>query len=302
MHKIIGIVILFFFGIASYSQELHCRVQVSAQQIQGSSNKQIFQTLQKTIYEFINNRRWTTNIYATEERIECTIQINITKQIGTDVYQASMQIQSNRPIYASNYNSVILNTIDNDFQFEYVENQPIEFNETTYQSNLASILAYWAYIIVGLDYDSFSPMGGTAYFTKAERIVNNAQNAKERGWKAFENQKNRYWIIQNILDAKYKPIRQFYYDYHRLGLDKMADKPDEGRTKIASSLKHLQRVYRDRPNPTMPFLQLVLDAKVNEFVNVFSEGPVAERNRAADLLIEINTANTSKYNKIKGTR
>jgi len=299
MHKIIGIFILIFFSLFGSAQELHCRVQVSAQQIQGSSNKQIFQTLQKTIYEFVNNKRWTNNVFATEERIECTFQINITKQTGTDVYQASMQIQSNRPVYGSNYNTVMLNTIDNDVQFEYVENQPLEFNETTHQSNLASILAYWSYIIIGLDYDSFAPMGGTPYFTKAERIVNNAQNAKEKGWKAFENQKNRYWIIQNILDAKYKPIRQFYYDYHRLGLDKMADKPEEGRTKIANSLKHLQKVYRDRPNPTMPYLQLVLDAKADEFVNVFSEGPMDERSRAANILIEINAANTSKYKKIK---
>jgi len=272
--RILLISMLLFFSLSNMlAQELNARIQVSAQQIQGSTNREIFRTLQKSLFEFVNNRRWTGHTYSAEERIECTFQINITEQISSDNYKGTMQIQANRPVFGTNLNTVLINHRDVDIQFQYVEHQPIEFNERTHGDNLASILAYWSYIVLGLDYDSFSNKGGTEFFEKAEKIVNNAQNAQEPGWKAFENQKNRYWLVQNIMDSKYSGLRDFMYKYHRLGLDKMGDKVAQGRTQVFESIKLLQKVYREKPNPYMPFLQIMFDAKADEFVNVFSDGP-----------------------------
>jgi hypothetical protein len=281
------------------AQELNARVQVSGQAVQGSLNKEIFNTLQKSLYEFVNTRRWTNHAYAPEERVECTFQINITEQSSTDTYKGTLQIQANRPVFGTNLNTVLVNFRDIDIQFSYTEHQPLEFNETTHGNNLTSIIAFWSYVVLGLDYDSFSPKGGSAFFTKAEQIVNNAQNAQEAGWKAFDGDKNRYWIIQNIMDAKYSGIRDFFYQYHRLGLDVMSEKTPIGRSKILESFSLLQKVYREKPSPHMPYLQLIFDAKNDEFINIFSEGTPDEKSRAANILSEINPANSTKYNKIK---
>lgn len=281
----------------AFGQELNCRIQVVSQQIQ-SSNKHIFESMQKDLYEFINNRKWTENVFSNDERIECNILINLTEQISTDEYKGTMQIQSNRPVFNSNFNSVLFNYKDNDIQFNYVEFQPMEFNENSSLSNLTSLLAYYTYIIIGLDYDSFSPEGGTPYFQKAEKIVTNAQNLTQKGWKSFEGQKNRYWLIENIMNSKYGPVRDFYYKYHRLGLDVMSDKPADGRAEIAEDLKLLQKVYREKPSQFMNFLQIVFDAKADEFVNVFSESFPDEKARVNTLLKEIDPANSTKYLKI----
>lgn len=280
-----------------FGQELNCRIQVVSQQIQ-SSNKHIFESMQKDLYEFINNRKWTENVFSNDERIECNILINLTEQISTDEYKGTMQIQSNRPVFNSNFNSVLFNYKDNDIQFNYVEFQPMEFNENSSLSSLTSLLAYYSYIIIGLDYDSFSPEGGTPYFQKAEKIVTNAQNLTQKGWKSFEGQKNRYWLIENIMNSKYGPVRDFYYKYHRLGLDVMNEKPADGRAEIAEDLKLLQKVYREKPSQFMNFLQIVFDAKADEFVNVFSESFPDEKARVNTLLKEIDPANSTKYQKI----
>ncbi len=298
--RIFIFIILISFSLSNlYSQELNARVQISAQQVQGSTNKEVFRTLQKSLYEFVNNRRWSGHTFSPEERIECTFQINITEQVSSDNYKGTMQIQANRPVFGTNLNTVLLNFRDVDIQFQYVEHQSLEFNETTHGNNLTAIIAYWSYVILGLDYDSFALKGGSQFFTKAENIVNNAQNAQQKGWKAFDGQKNRYWIIQNIMDSKYSGIREFMYQYHRQGLDRMAEKLTQGRSKIADSFKLLQKVYREKPSPYMPFLQLIFDAKADEFVNVFSEGTPEEINRAYNILTEINPANITKYKKMK---
>lgn len=280
-----------------FCQELNCRIQVVSQQIQ-TSNKHIFESMQKDIYEFVNNRRWTDNVFSVDERIECTIMINLTEQLSADEYKGTMQIQSNRPVFNTNFNSVMLNYKDNDIQFRYVEFQPMEFSENTSLSNLTSLLAYYAYLIIGLDYDAFSPEGGTPYFLKAEKIVTNSQNAQEKGWKSFESQKNRYWLIENILNSKYGPVREFLYNYHRLGMDIMADKAADARTEISESLKLLQKVYREKPSQFMNFLQIVFDAKSDEFINIFSESYPDEKTRVYNLLKEIDPANSSKYIRI----
>ncbi|NSW45014.1 MAG: DUF4835 family protein [Bacteroidales bacterium] len=297
MNKFTALIIGFIFLNACYAQELNCRIQVFSQQIQ-TSNKHIFESMQKDLYEFMNNRKWTDHVYTYDEKIECTILINLTEQISADQYKGTMQIQSIRPIFNSNYNSVMLNLKDNDIQFNYQEFQALEFNENTFGSNLVSLLAYYAYIIIGFDYDSYSLMGGTPYFQKAEKIVQNAQNAQEKGWKSYESQKNRYWLVENLLNSKYAPIREFNYKYHRLGLDIMAEKQAEGRAQIADALTLIQKVYRDKPSPFMMLLQILFDAKSDEFVQVFSESFPDEKARIANLLKEVDPTNANKYQRI----
>ena len=283
------------------AQELNCNVQVVTQQIQGT-NKQIFETLQRDLYEFMNNRKWTSHVYEYNERIECNILINITEQTSSDEFTGTMQVQSSRPAFNSTYNSVMLNFKDNNIRFRYVEFQPLEFIETGHLSNLTSIMAFYAYVILGLDYDSFSPEGGTEYFEKAERIVINAQNAPESGWKAYEGtgNRNRYWLIRNILDDKYSPVREFIYRYNRLGLDQMSSNRIEGRAEIAESLRLIQEVYREKPDPYLFLLQVIFDAKSDEFLNIFkaNEAPPDEKRRVHMILTEVDPANKNKYDAI----
>jgi hypothetical protein len=302
LHKQIITTLLIMIPFPIFGQELKCNVQVVTQQIQGT-NKQVFQTLQTAIYEFMNTTVWTHHVYGIDERIECNFLFNITDQLSADEFKGTLQIQSRRPVYNTNYNTVMFNYMDNDIHFRYVEFEPLQFDETQHLSNLTSILAFYAYIILGLDYDSFSYDGGTPYFQKAENIVNNAQNAREVGWKAFEStsHKNRYWLINDILDDKYAPIREFNYRYHRHGLDVMDEKVVEGRAVIAESLENLQKVYREKPDPFMQLLKIILDAKADELVNIFSESFVEEKNRVVTILQEIDPSNQPKYQKIIST-
>ena len=224
--------------------------------------------------------------------------INLTDHSG-DEFKGSIQIQSRRPVYNTSYNSAILNYKDDDVKFNYVEFEPLEFSLTEHRSNLTSILAYYAYIIIGFDYDTYSLLGGTEYFQKAEQIVNNAQNAAENGWKAFESRKNRYWLVENILNDQYKGVREFQYRFHRLGLDVMSSKEAAGRADIAESLELLQKVYRQKPDPFLFFYDMVMSAKSDELVNVFSESFMAEADRVYNILVEIDPSRSEKYKKIK---
>jgi hypothetical protein len=276
-----------------------CNVQVITQQIQGT-NKQVFQTLQTSIYEFMNNTSWSNNVFETDERIECTMLFNIKEQVSVDEFKGTLQIQSRRPVYNSSFNSVVLNYVDNDIQFKYVEFQPLEFSETSHLSNLTSILAFYAYIIIGMDYDTYSFKGGTPFFQAAEKIVNNAQNAQERGWRAMEStsRKNRYWLISNILNEDFSLLREFVYKYHRLGLDMMYEKTNEARANISEYLKLLQQVSRNKPDPFMFYLQVVLDAKSDELINIFKESFDEEKTRVYALLTEIDPSHGNKYEQI----
>jgi hypothetical protein len=281
-----------------FSQELKCNIQITSEQVQGT-NKKVFETLQQALNDFMNNRNWTNNVYSNEERIECNMLFNITDYVGSE-FKGTLQIQSRRPVFNSSYNTVMLNYFDQNIQFTYVEFESLEFNETSFTSNLTSLLAYYAYIIIGLDYDSYTSKGGSEFFKKAETIVNNAQNATQKGWKPYEttNNKNRYWLTQNILDEKYSMVREFSYRYHRLGLDRLAEKINEGRDEIAESFKLLQQVYRQRPDPYMHLMQTVYDAKSDEWVNLFSESFPEEKTRVVQILKEIDPANISKYQKL----
>lgn len=277
------------------AQELKCNIQINSQKIQGT-NRTVYQTLQTAIYEFMNNTTWTNHVYGIDERIECNIVINLDEQIGSDEYKGTIQVQARRPVFNTSYNTTMLNFLDNNFDFRYLEFNKLDFNENTHLSNLTSVLAFYAYIILGIDYDSFSLYGGTEYFQKAEKILNNAQGATERGWKAYEgNRKNRYWMIENILNEKYRPVREVYYRYHRLGLDLMNEKLIEGRAEIAEDMATLQKVFREKPDPYLFFMQLFFDAKNDELVSIFSESFPAEKARVVNILTEIDNANASKY-------
>ena len=287
------------FSFSAFGQELRCNVQVVSQQIQGS-NKQVFQTMQNAIYEFMNNRVWTNHVYTVEERIECNMMINITEQVSADEFKGTLSIQASRPVFNTNYTTTILNFIDNDIHFKYVEFSPLEFDVNSHMSNLTSILGFYAYYILGLDYDTFSLQGGTPYFGDAERIVINAQNAPESGWKPLDDMahKNRYWLVKDMIDTDYAPLREFSYRYHRLGLDLMDSKVAEGRAEITNSLELIQGIYRKRPDPYMYLLRIVFDAKADEFVSVYSESYPEERTRAHTILVEVDKTNTNKYKAI----
>jgi len=281
------------------SQELYCNVQVSAQKIQGS-NREVFQNMQRDIYEFMNSMVWTDNIFSFSERIECNLLINLDEQLSADEFRGTIQIQLSRPVYNTTYESTVLNFVDNNFQFRYVEFQPLEFNPNSHTSNLVSVLAYYAYLLIGMDFDTYSQGGGTPYFQVAEKIVINAQNAPEQGWKPYDGSRNRnrYWLVKNILDSEYSGVRQFIYLYHLRGLDRMESDMTRARTEIYESLRRLQEVYRQRPDPFMYYMTVVLDAKADEIVNIFSQAFPEEKNRVVQVLTEIDPANETKYKKI----
>lgn len=291
--------IILLLPSAMFGQELNCNVQISAQRIQGS-NRQVFENMQRDIYEFMNNRVWTNHVYSYAERIDCNILINLNDQLSADEFRGTIQVQLRRPVFNTSYNSTMLNFIDNSFQFRYVEFQPLEFDPSTHRSNLVSVLAYYAYVILGFDYDSFSPLGGTEFFQMAEKIVNNAQNAPEPGWKPYDSSRNRnrYWLVKNILDKEYEGVRQFIYDYDLNGLDRMESSTGEARTSMGESLKLLQEVYRKKPDPFMYYLQIVLESKTEELINIFSQAFPEEKSRVVQILTEIDPANKEKYEAI----
>ncbi len=292
------IILLYIPGIAK-SQELNCNVQVSAQMIQGS-NREIFVNMQRDIYEFINNTVWTNHVFSYAERIDCNMLINLTEQLSGDDFRGTIQIQLRRPAFNTTYNSTMLNFVDNNFQFKYVEFQTIEFDPSAHRANLISVLAYYVYIILGFDYDSYSPLGGTEFFQMAEKIVTNAQNAPESGWKPYDGSRNRnrYWLVKNILNREYEGLRQYLYEYNINGLDRLESRVSEARNSMAESLKLIQDVYRKKPDPFMYFLQIIVDAKSEEIINIFTGAFPEERSRVVQIMTEIDPANKSKYEKI----
>lgn len=298
MLKRLFIIFAIFISNTFLAQELNCQVSVVAPQIQGTTEKQIFEQMQKSIFEFMNNTRWTKDNFTTPERIDCSILINVTSKLSADDYKATIQIQSRRPVFKSSYYSPVVNYIDENFYFKYQQFQQLEFNINTFSNNLTSVLAFYAYVIIGNDYDTFSSLGGTEYFQKAQLIVSNAQSAVEVGWKSFESNKNRYWIAENVLQPVYQPIRECSYQYHRLGLDIMTDQADNGRKEILNSTDLLLKVYKDRP-ASFP-MELFFNAKVDEIVNVFTKGFPDEKAKAVETLTKVDPANSTKYFKIQG--
>ncbi len=288
-------ILLLVITTVSQAQELNCTVSVISPAIQ-NTEKRIFETLQNDLREFMNSTAWTSDAFAIEERIECSILITITEKISGDKFKATMQIQSSRPAYMTSYNTVLLNVNDQDFVFNYVESQPIQFQENQHINNLSSVMAFYAYMIIGADYDSFSSKGGEPYFQKALQIVNNAQGESERGWKAFESTKNRYWLIENMLNARYEGFREMSYKYHRQGLDLMQSDLESGRKAITECIEPLKKLRLDQPNSYL--LTVFFTAKVDELINIFKEAFPDVKTKVANDLMQADPANANKYQAI----
>lgn len=296
----ISILLVILGTTLSYSQELRCNISVNANKLTGA-NKNIFRSMQTDLYEFMNNKKWTKYNFTSNERIECSITINVTKQVSANEYEGTLNVQSKRPVFNSSFKTTILNIQDEIFRFEYQEYQSIEFAETGNKDNLTSVLAFYAYIIIGFDYDTFSPSGGTEFFERARQIVNESQSAAgiggKNGWKAFESDYNRYWITENILNKSYAPFRECLYRYHRNGLDAMADGVEVGRAEIADCLKLMQKIFRTRS--TLYITQIFFDAKSDELINIFSQSFTDEQTRVITILSECDPSNATKYSAIK---
>ncbi|MCD6112753.1 MAG: DUF4835 family protein [Bacteroidales bacterium] len=294
MRKLIISVFFLIISFVASAQEFNCVVKVISPQVQ-ETDKHIYESLQNVIFDFVNNRKWSNHVYEMEERIECTLMLNI-KNRDMNTFSGELNVILRRPIFNTSYNSILFNYVDKDIQFEYVENQPLDYADNTFSSNLTSVLAYYSYVLLGLDGDSYSSLGGTDYYQKAKAVVDAAQNAKEPGWQAFQSQKNRFWLIENLMNNNYYPIRNCIYEYHRKGLDTMYDRLESGRSVIAGSLMPLKKVYNDRPN--LFLLRVFFDAKSDELVEIFSQATSSEKNKVVSLLKEIDPANASKYQKI----
>jgi hypothetical protein len=275
-----------------FAQELNCRIAVLTPQIQ-ATDKSIYDKLQNDLRDFMNNKKWTNDEFLNQERIECNMTITISDRPGTDEFKADIQIQSSRPVYHTSYTSPIFNHKDADFTFNYVQDEVIEFDESNVRSNLTAVLAFYAYIVIGMDYDSYSPEGGTPYFVKAQTIVNNAQNLPDRGWKAFESSRNRYWLAENLLNVSFKPLRVMSYTYHRQGFDRFTDNLTDARADITNNLAELRKVHQDKPNSFL--MQVFFQAKADEITNLFSQATNEEKNRALTILSQVDPANTLKY-------
>lgn len=294
-YKSLILILLFVFTIKSYSQEINCSIQVSARQIEGT-DREAFTELQQSLYEFVNNTSWTNYAFELEERIECTILLTLSERISSNQYRGKLNVVLRRPVYKTNYNSTMFNYVDTDVEFTYDLGEPLIYAENTFTSNLTSMIAYYIYVFLGIDGDSFANFGGTPYFEKAQAIVQSAQNTGEPGWKAFENMKNRYWLTENFLNPQYRPIRESIYQYHRKGLDQMYDNVESGRTSISESLKLLQQANRAKPGSFL--LRLYVDSKRDEIIKIFGEGSPNTKTEVVNIMKEIDPANGDKYSAI----
>ena len=290
---------LIFFLIPSLvlSQELNCRVIVNAEAIQSSDPSTITE-MEIAFSEFLNNTKWTSDLFKVEERINCNIIITLNDQSDPALgnYQASVQVLSSRPIYNTNHETILLNFADRDSTFEYVSSQPIIYNENSFIDNLSSLLSYYALIIIGLDYDSFGKLRGEAYFNLAWRVVTNAQNSGYNGWDQFNSIRNRYWLVENLLNAQMKPIREASYQYHLQGLDHFLETPEEARKMISESIQKILKVNQARPRSILTIS--FLDAKTDELSQIFSKGDPSLRKRTYNMLVNIDATKRSDFAKM----
>ncbi|MFP4845796.1 DUF4835 family protein [Winogradskyella sp. PE311] len=277
------------------SQELNCSVNVIAQQT-GNDNNVVFKTLEKQLNEFINNTQWTEKAFAQEERINCSMVINVTNY-ENDRFNATLQISSSRPIYNSTYSSPIYNYNDRDFNFQYIEFQNLVYNPIQFESNLISVLTFHIQMILGMDADSFSPNGGDDYFAQAQRIVNYSQQINGQGWKLEDGLQSRFALIDNLLSPTFKEIRATMYNYHIGGLDLMSESAKKGKTQVIASLTELQKIHKRRPNSYL--LRVFFDAKSDELMDILSGGPSVNITDAVDILNQIAPMHSQKWRKIK---
>lgn len=292
----IALIVLFHLSFSSVAQELNSIVTINVGPKIQTSDRAVFRDMKNALQQFLNNRRWTNDAFQTHEKINCSLLININEMPAIGIFSASVQVQSARPIFNSSYTSLLLNFADRDWEFEYIESQPLEFNDNNYTNNLTSMLAFYAYLIIGMDYDSFSELGGTPHFQKAFTVVNNAQSSNRPGWQALGGNRNRYWLIENLINPQMGDVRKSLYTYHRLGLDSFEKNPDQSRDVILKGLKDVKKARDINPNAILVIS--FFDAKSKELANIFSDGALSLRREAYDLIVLMDPSNQSSYEKI----
>jgi len=291
--------LFFFFTLllttGIFAQEFYCKVDINTQQVQGF-DRSVVSSLKTAMTEFINNRKWSNYNFTPEERINCTLLFTVSQIISSDEFKGTFSIIMQRPVFKTSYRSPLLNMIDKNIRFKYTPSQAMNFSEGSYTDNLTSLLAFYSYMMLGIDFDSFAPDGGTVFYQKAMSVVQSAQNSGYTGWQSFESEKNRYHFVEQYLNKAYEPLRTFLYQYHRKGLDVMADNVTEGRKVILNSLSLLKDVYNKRPG--LYDLQLILDAKRSEIINIFSKATPAEKNTMINILSEVDAPNGTRYREV----
>lgn len=290
------IIILSVFSQRVTAQELEAKVVVNHSKIQGT-NTSVFTTLQEAMTEFINTRKWSNAQYTTREKIVCSFNLIVNEYSDDGRFGCSLMVQANRPVYNASYNTTVFNFNDNAVDFNYIEHDKLEFSDDIVDNNLTAVLAYYAYLIIGLDMDTFAPRGGTDVLNKAENVVNNAQMLGEDGWKAFGDSKNRHALINDYMNGAMEPYRQLFYDYHRKGLDEMTQNAERGRSNITTSLALLEKAKQDKPMSVLP--QLFTEIKKDELINVYSKGTSKEKEEVNRILCLVNPSLTSDWDKIK---
>ena len=297
MDKFLTGLLLLVCGSA-LSQELNCRVVVNAERIQ-TTERNIFTDMETAFAQFLNNQKWTEDEYSQEERIDCNIIITLDPNESDATgnrWGASVQILSSRPVYNTDYETVIFNFADRDWQFEYQQSQPLQFNENSFTNNITSLLAYYAYTIIGLDYDTFSELGGTRFYQIANQIVLNAQNSNYQGWSQFNSVRNRYWLNENLLSSNFEPLRQALYSYHIEGLDIFGEDPETARANILEGLIAIQTANQSRPRSILTIS--FLDAKSEELAQIFKEGTPTQKKQSYEILSKLDPSKSDTFKKI----
>ena len=297
MRRIVTTILSGLFAVLGYGQELQIKVSINHSQIQGTEAS-VFDNLKQTIEQFVNERQWTDLQFQENERIQCTMSLTVIKYVREEnAFECTAIIQANRPVYNASYTTTLYNNRDASFNFTFAQFDQLNYNDETIDNQLTALLAYYAYLIIGLDLDSFAPMGGTDILQRCMYLVNNAQDLGFPGWKSFEDSRNRFAIINDYLDEQMRPLRQLQYDYYRKGLDEMANNAERGRTEISTALELLKKAHENKPLSLLP--QIWTDYKRDELVNVYKgKGTQKEKQAIYDMLMSINASQNNSWQKI----
>ena len=291
-----SLILSVFLCFGAIGQELNCSVQVNSSQV-SINDKTVFDAMQRSVFEFMNNRRWTSDKYSPAERIDCSILITIDQQLSTDEYEATIQVSSSRPVFGSTYTSTTFKYQDEGVRFKYLQFDVLDFSENAYLSELTSLLGYYAYIMLAIDYDTYSMMGGQEHWLLAKRIVANAQTSGGAGWQSYKNRNNRYWLAQNALSDRFKSLRECYFVYHRKGFDQLGENVSAGRAEVLKAIKLVEKTHNNEPNSYNQ--RLFFTAKNDEIIKLFSKAEPAEKNEITGILDTVDPANSTKYLAIK---
>lgn len=300
MKKFIPFIILLLITSVLGAQEFNYQVKLNFEKAQTTDPK-VFESLEIALRDFLNNQKWTNDEYEPEERIDCNLQVTISEELSATSFKADIAIQATRPVFNADYQTALLSYVDKGVIFEYEAFQPLEFSDNAFNSNLTSLLGFYCYVILGLDYDSFSPFGGEEHFQKAQDILNTIPpnlTSRYKGWRSLDGNRNRYWMIESILSPRTRNMRQSMYDYHRTALDNMAADKDAGRASMHSALKELEKVSKGYPNAMI--IQLFALAKGDEIIEIFKGGTRQEQNDVIRVMTRLDPSNASKYKKIRG--